>query len=88
MLVFTKMDVLAEKLTSGLVSLKENFPTYAADSKDINTAKQFFADMFTAASERKDTLSINYIDTIDTNQVKTLIELAKGVIEEQGFGSF
>ncbi len=45
-LFLNKMDILREKMMSGKAPIREYFPDYEGDDKDIVAAQHFFADKF------------------------------------------
>jgi hypothetical protein len=71
-LVFTKTDLLAEKLESEPLSLQKHLPNFSGDLKDVNAVEEFFTRKFFVL-DRRPTRNLGKfsLNTTDLPQVQS-----------------
>ena len=75
-LCFTKMDVFARDLATGLypISKYDHYKDYVGPPDDVAAVKDYFTAKFTSLLVTPRELDIYYIDATDTEQVRPVVE--------------
>lgn len=83
-LFLNKMDLLEEKIKSGLSPISRYFPSYQDGNKDIKVAKKFFEELFKSQVVNKNKLPyVHFTNATSTTLLKETMKSVQDFITQQ-----
>ncbi len=85
-LFLNKIDLLEEKMLSGISRIGTYYPDYHGDSRDVPAAKKFFQDKFRRRYRRspeeaqQTELYAHYTNATDTKLLKTTMDTVQNIV--------
>lgn len=87
-LFLNKMDLFANKITSGTSRISDHFPDYNGSANDVEAGKRFFADRFKGVvrDSRKE-VYVHYTNATDTNLLDKTMRSVQDMIVQRNLHS-
>jgi guanine nucleotide-binding protein subunit alpha len=79
-LFLNKIDLLREKLASGMSPIDKWFPEYNGKSNDIAAAQEFFAQKFRNCLRKQQDVYVHYTNATDTDLLKKTMDSVQDII--------
>ena len=88
-LFLNKIDLLQEKLQSGISPIRRYYPDYKEDPNDVQLGQKYFADKFKQKRKDKDSpLFIHYTNATDTTLLEATMNNVDNIILHRNINAF